>query len=374
MRTRGHLRFGWLLLLVSSVLISSVLSACSKNVIVIELDVGGLAPPDFNRVLIVVEGTNGTRAEGDYPISTLPQSLTVLPGSTMTNEVVIRVRAYSGNDFVAQRSIRTSFSGGTNRVLVRFDVQCRDVLCADDCMAGMCVGPGVLDGGVTDTGVRDASNDAQEIDAQVDLSVRDAGTDSVPSDVPTNDIIDSGPISYQGLVFNELDYDQPSNDTAEFIELCNGRGTAIQLDGLIVMAVNGSDGTIYASWTMLGSLGRGQFYVLHSSTITRPTGVLGQIIASQILQNGPDALIIYDDANRNVIDAVAYGPVPSNNVLNANVAGRIFNTVEGTRISVSDSSSSTRSLIRFPDGRDTNNAFDDWFETITLTPGLANVR
>ena len=48
--------------------------------------------------------------------------------------------------------------------------------------------------------------------------------------------------------------------------------------------------------------------------------------------------------------------------------------VEGTALdaSVADSNSVAGSLIRNPDGADTNTASADWAFTTTLTPGAAN--
>jgi hypothetical protein len=44
------------------------------------------------------------------------------------------------------------------------------------------------------------------------------------------------------LVINEVDYDQPSTDGAEFLELKNVSGSAIGLDGYSVELVNGTGG------------------------------------------------------------------------------------------------------------------------------------
>ena len=44
------------------------------------------------------------------------------------------------------------------------------------------------------------------------------------------------------LVINEVDYDQPGADTAEFLELKNVSSSAINLDPYTVQLVNGSGG------------------------------------------------------------------------------------------------------------------------------------
>ena len=43
------------------------------------------------------------------------------------------------------------------------------------------------------------------------------------------------------LIINEVDYDQPGSDTAEFIELYNSGPTSIDLNGYTLDLVNGSN-------------------------------------------------------------------------------------------------------------------------------------
>jgi hypothetical protein len=53
-----------------------------------------------------------------------------------------------------------------------------------------------------------------------------------------------------------------------------------------------------------------------------------------------------------------------------------YNLVEGTMLpeDVADSNTQIGSLIRNPNGRDTNDAASDWVFTTTLTRGTANVH
>ena len=51
-----------------------------------------------------------------------------------------------------------------------------------------------------------------------------------------------GTAASTSLVINEVDYDQPSTDTAEFFELKNVSGAAINLDAYRVELINGSNG------------------------------------------------------------------------------------------------------------------------------------
>ena len=47
------------------------------------------------------------------------------------------------------------------------------------------------------------------------------------------------------LVINEVDYDQPGTDTAEFIELKNMGTDTVELSDFTLELVNGSGGAVY---------------------------------------------------------------------------------------------------------------------------------
>jgi hypothetical protein len=53
------------------------------------------------------------------------------------------------------------------------------------------------------------------------------------------------PAASTTLVINEIDYDQPSTDTAEFLEISNISTAPVNLNGSTVELVNGSDGLVY---------------------------------------------------------------------------------------------------------------------------------
>ena len=89
-------------------------------------------------------------------------------------------------------------------------------------------------------------------------------------------------------------------------------------------------------------------------------------------QNGaPDGVALVDTASGTLLDALSYeGAITA-----ATIGSSSLNLVEGTVLpaSVADSNTVTGSLIRFPDGSDTNDAATDWRFTTTPTPGAANV-
>ncbi len=72
-----------------------------------------------------------------------------------------------------------------------------------------------------------------------------------------------------------------------------------------------------------------------------------------------------------MLDALSYeGAITA-----ATIGGATFNLVEGTALpaTVEDSTTVAGSLIRNPDGKDTDDAASDWAFTTTLTRGAANV-
>ncbi len=70
------------------------------------------------------------------------------------------------------------------------------------------------------------------------------------------------------LVINDIDYDMPgANDSMEFVEIYNPTDAAVSLVGWALVAVNGSTGAPYATWTLdaVGSLPAGAYLVVAST-------------------------------------------------------------------------------------------------------------
>jgi hypothetical protein len=156
-------------------------------------------------------------------------------------------------------------------------------------------------------------------------------------------------------VINEVDYDQAGADSGGFVELYNGTAGDVTLDGLALVYVNGGDGSEYDRDALSGTLAAGAYRVV-----------------SVELQNGaPDGVALFDTAAVTLVDALSYeGPITA-----ATIGGASFSLVEGTVLpaTVADSNTVDGSLIRSPNGRDTNDAASDWAFTTTLTPGAENV-
>jgi hypothetical protein len=156
-------------------------------------------------------------------------------------------------------------------------------------------------------------------------------------------------------VINEVDYDQVGTDADGFVEIKNGGSTAADLSNVDLVAVNGGDSAEYARVELTGTLAAG-----------------GHLAVAIELQNGaPDGLALVDTAAGKLLDALSYeGAITA-----AQIGTATYNLVEGTVLptSVEDSNTVAGSLIRNPDGKDTNDAASDWAFTTTLTRGAPNV-
>ena len=178
------------------------------------------------------------------------------------------------------------------------------------------------------------------------------------------------------LVINEVDYDNIGTDVNEFVEIFNSSPTAMNLANLALIFVNGANNLEYRRVNLSGTLAAQGYLVVASSTVTVAPGatVITFAGASDNIQNGPpDAVVLFDTVNHRVVDALSYEGAVTAAVLTGETG--VFNLVEGTMLplSAADSNSLNESLIRQPNGLDTDDASSDWRLTTTPTPGAANV-
>lgn len=178
------------------------------------------------------------------------------------------------------------------------------------------------------------------------------------------------------LVVNEVDYDNPSTDTAEFVEVWNAGMTDVDLSSLTLEIVNGNGGGVLATVPLAGVLSAGGYLVVATPgvmNIDPAAMVIPMPAADSNLQNGGvpagDGVALYDTVNKVVIDALSY----EGSVTAAMIDGGMFDLVAGTATTAYDDGYPTKSLIRFPNGQDTGNDAADWTGTWTITPGAANV-
>lgn len=177
------------------------------------------------------------------------------------------------------------------------------------------------------------------------------------------------------LVINEVDYDQPSTDTMEFIEIYNGSTGAVSLAGHALILVTGSDSTIYDTIDLssVGSLPAGGFLVVHGGNVAPAGGALELEVSGFAVQNGdPDGMALVSATS--LVDAMCYeGTSPEMTSVDLGAPWGVVSFVSGTYIAQADTGSGTQSLARLVDGVDTGDDGVDWGRTTTLTPGAANV-
>ncbi len=155
------------------------------------------------------------------------------------------------------------------------------------------------------------------------------------------------------LVINEVDYDQIGADANGFVEIHNTGGQAADLSNVDLVAVNGGDGAEYDRVALTGTLAAGAYLD----------------VAIELQNGSPDGIALIEGTT--LLDALSYeGAITA-----ATIGGVTFNLVEGSALptTVEDSNTVAGSLIRNPNGKDTNDAASDWAFTTTLTRGAANV-
>jgi hypothetical protein len=165
--------------------------------------------------------------------------------------------------------------------------------------------------------------------------------------------------THASLVINEIDYDQPGSDEAEFIELYNSGPDILPLDGFRIDLINGNNSTSYRSIDLSGfSISASSFFVVCSDNGLVANCDYSFTSATSWFQNGaPDAVALYQ---ADIIhDRVSY-------------EGSVSLFTEGTGLDIADSNTMIMSLARILDGIDSdNNALD--FQQSCITPGMPNI-
>ncbi len=158
------------------------------------------------------------------------------------------------------------------------------------------------------------------------------------------------------LVINEIDYDQPSSDAAEFVEIYNNGQDPVDLFEYRLEFWNGASNTLYNAFSLVGTLAPGDFHVVCGSATMVPNCDQDVSPDADLIQNGaPDAVVL--TRLTVIIDAVSYeGDVPG--------------YVEGTG-AVTDTAAPFESINRYPDGVDTDDNSADFYLRCA-TPGEPN--
>jgi predicted extracellular nuclease len=162
------------------------------------------------------------------------------------------------------------------------------------------------------------------------------------------------------LVINEVDYDQPSTDTAEFFELKNVSSGSINLDAYRVEGINGNAGgsAVYRTVDLPNvNLAAGDYFVVCANTATVPNCDFDATPDTDLIQNGePDALRLLTGTT--TVDVLSYG---------GNTAGN----TEGTGAPDEGNATAAEGLSRCADGSDTDQNSVD-FVLRPISPGAMN--
>ena len=162
------------------------------------------------------------------------------------------------------------------------------------------------------------------------------------------------------LVVNEVDYDQPSSDSAEFVEIKNTTGSPIDLTGLDLVLVNGADALPYNTIALAGTLAAGDYFVVCGDAASVANCDLDSSPDTNFIQNGaPDAVAI--EFGGTIIDTVSY---------EGNV-GAPYTEGSGTGLD-DNSGDGVAGISRCADGADTDQNNVDFLDARPITPGATN--
>ncbi|MBU1535413.1 hypothetical protein KKF84_08830, partial [Myxococcota bacterium] len=126
----------------------------------------------------------------------------------------------------------------------------------------------------------------------------------------------------------------------------------------------------------VGTLASHQFLVVGSAaliaTVTSGAPTIPIPGTSDLIQNGsPDGIALVDTISGTLVDSLSYeGSMTSVTIADVGTV----NLVSGTPTTVEDSNAVAGSLVRYPDGSNTDDDATDWAFSTTITPGAPNVQ
>jgi hypothetical protein len=163
------------------------------------------------------------------------------------------------------------------------------------------------------------------------------------------------------LAINEIDYDQPSTDSAEFIELFNLSASPLDLTGFALRLINGTGGgaSVYITIDLSGyTVAAGGYFVVCANAATIANCDLDVSPDANLIQNGaPDAVALVFGSD--IVDTVSYEGDTGAPYTEGSGAGLVDDGVPGLGIS------------RCPNGVDTDQNNAD-FRSAAITPGAEN--
>jgi hypothetical protein len=161
------------------------------------------------------------------------------------------------------------------------------------------------------------------------------------------------------IIINEVDYDQPGTDNAEFIELFNSGSSVVTLNDYSIDLINGRNSSVYRSIDLNGfDVKANSYFVVCGDASLVANCDYSFTTSSGWIQNGaPDAIALFQ--NSSLIDSLSY-------------EGELLPFTEGDFMTISDSTTDIFSLSRILNGTDSNNNALD-FQLGCITPGSANI-
>lgn len=224
-------------------------------------------------------------------------------------------------------------------------------------------GPGVVDAGPDEVdagpGEVDAAPDAVDAGQDAEIAPPDAAPvppDAAPPDCPAR------------LIVNEIDYDEPSPEDTEYIEILNAGCEPADLRDWAVRLINGDgqrESDFYYDVIQLQRAGDvldpGGRLLIADQRVPNVPGVQRVALADEppsVIQNGRRDGVEVLFRMRDVVDAVIY-------------EGTLAGEGEGDGAPGDPQDGLVQSIGRCPDGVDTNDNGAD-FRVMVSTPGLAN--
>jgi large repetitive protein len=210
-----------------------------------------------------------------------------------------------------------------------------------------------------------------------------ATSTTVSAEQGTNTPFTAAVSIFAAPVVNEVDYDEPGTDMTEFVEIYNPSKIDSDLSTFKVVFVNATKE--YLRIPLTGKLAAGGYLVITTGA-TVPTGV--NVIpfatpSNNITNSDNGAVVILDTSTTppTIVDAITWG---TGGLAAATITGfsGTVNLNEGTQpttalvdinIGPAGSTQKDGSIVRTPNGQDTNNASADLKFTSTVTAGAANV-
>jgi hypothetical protein len=161
--------------------------------------------------------------------------------------------------------------------------------------------------------------------------------------------VEIDPLAEPRLRLNEVDY----AGGPDFVELFNGGRGSADLGGLALVLVDGGTAAEYDTIPLSGVVLAEQFHVV-------------QVDADE---GAPDAVALVDTFDGALLDALSY----EGEIREAAIGGRTYDLVEGTPLPADVADTGPGSLVRIPDGGDTDDAASDWRLSSRPTPGNPNL-